>query len=104
MAAEIGKLASDHVKVVEVENAGDLGQQGPSITSFASKLAGHAAHNHDWIFGVASPSLTSAYNPSGYLDIYYLLDASGHIAYINSSPASTMEALLGEAATVGART
>jgi len=31
------------------------------------------------------------------VDIYYLLDSSGHIAYINAAPASTMSQLLAHA-------
>jgi thiol-disulfide isomerase/thioredoxin len=100
MASNIGKLAANHVRVVEVENAKDLGQEGMSMTSFASRLAGRQVHNPDWTFGVASSALTRTYNPSGYLDIYYLLTPSGRIAFVNSSPAATMGQLLGEASRV----
>jgi thiol-disulfide isomerase/thioredoxin len=101
MASQIGDFAAHGVRVVELEMAGDLGQSGPSIGYFGQQLAGAAYTNSDWTWGVASSGLTSTYNPHGYLDVYYLLDASGHIAYVNGSPGSTMGQLLGEVARVG---
>lgn len=67
------------------------------MTSFGPEFAAAAYRSADWTFGVASQALTRAYNPQGYLDIYYLLDASGHITYVNSSPGSTMSQLLARA-------
>lgn len=97
MARNVATLASDGVRVVEVENYADLGQSGPSITTFAKTLAPSALSNPDWIFGEASPSLTRTYNPKAYLDIYYLISASGKITYVNSSPGATMPQLLSAA-------
>ena len=94
MRAQIPTLAARHVRVVELELSGDLGQPGPSMTQFAADLAGRLSHDPDWMFGTASPALTQTYDPNGYLDIYYLLTPSGRIAYINSSPAATMTPLL----------
>ncbi len=94
MRAQIPKLAAHHVQVVELELAGALGQAGPPMTEFASQLAGGMVHDPAWTFGTASPTLTRTYDPNGYLDIYYLLTPSGRVAYINSSPAATMGALL----------
>ncbi len=98
MAHHLSTLASDGVRVVEVENYADLGQSGPSMAAFGKALAGSAFLNPDWVFGEASPTLTRTYNPKAYLDIYYLLNASGKIAYVNSSPGSTMRQLLSAAA------
>jgi hypothetical protein len=100
MASSIDRFAGNHVRVVELEMADDLGQSGPSITDFGRQLAGSSYLNPDWTWGVASSSLTTTYNPSGYLDIYYLLDASGKVVYVNSSPASTMNQLLDAASTL----
>lgn len=93
MAAQIQTFAREHVRVVEVELADDLGQPGPDIDTFARQLAGPAATNPDWTFGVASSELTTTYDPASDLDIYYLLDSAGHVTYINSSPAATMTQL-----------
>jgi thiol-disulfide isomerase/thioredoxin len=103
MAQRIPTLAAHHVRVVELELAGDLGQNGPPITQFGQQLAGRLWHNPDWTFGTASSSLTQKYDPNGYLDIYYLFDAQGRVAYINSSPSATMGQLLNAAAKVGSR-
>jgi cytochrome oxidase Cu insertion factor (SCO1/SenC/PrrC family) len=100
MSAQIPTLAARHVRVVELELSGDLGQPGPAISDFARQLAGSRLHDPDWIFGTASPVLTQAYDPNGYLDVYYLLDAAGHVTYANSSPAATMSQLLSAAAKI----
>jgi thiol-disulfide isomerase/thioredoxin len=97
MARNVATLASDGVKVVEVENYADLGQSGPPMGSFAKTLAGSAFSDPDWTFGEASSTLTHTYNPDAYLDIYYLINAEGKITYVNSSPGSTMAQLLGAA-------
>ena len=97
MAQNVAALASDGVRVVEVENYADLGQSGPSIGTFGKTLAGSEFSNPDWIFGEASSSLTHTYNPKAYLDLYYLISAKGKITYVNSSPGSTMPQLLSAA-------
>jgi len=94
MAEYIDKFQRHGVRVVELELYEDLGQPGPSVAEFARQFAGPAAANQDWRFGVASAELTRRYDPEDYLDIYYLLDSQGRIAYINSSPAATIEPLL----------
>lgn len=94
VSTQIPTLATRHVRVVELELAGDLGQTGPSIAAFARQLAGNRYHNPDWTFGTASAALTQTYDPNGYLDIYYLLNSHGQITYVNSSPAATMNQLL----------
>jgi cytochrome oxidase Cu insertion factor (SCO1/SenC/PrrC family) len=97
MAQHIAALAADGVRVVEVENYQDLGQSGPSVSTFAKTLAGSAFTDPDWTFGEASAALTRTYNPKAYLDLYYLIDAQGKISYVNSSPGSTMPQLLAAA-------
>jgi thiol-disulfide isomerase/thioredoxin len=98
MAAQIGRLSAMHVRVVELELAGDLGQAGPTIETFGRQLAGAAYADPDWIFGVASTGLTTTYDPASDLDIYYLIDSSGRIRDVGSSPAATMSQLLSHAA------
>ncbi len=100
MAQNIHALASDGVRVVELEVANDFGQSGPDILSFGKQMAGPSFSDSDWSWGTASAKLTSTYDPQSDLDIYYLINSSGHIVYANSSPASTMAQLLQEASTM----
>ncbi len=65
------------------------------MTGFARQLAGAAYHAPDRTFGTASQALTRCYNPQGYLDVYFLLDSAGRVAYIGSASASTMSQLPG---------
>ena len=94
IAQNITRLSSHHVRVVELELAGDLGQPGPTIASFGQQFAGHEYTNRNWMWGVASSKMTQTYDPKTYLDIYYLLNSQGRIVYVNSSPGSTMASLL----------
>lgn len=100
MATQIQKFSDMHIRVVELELADDLGQPGPTITAFAHQLAGPTAANPDWTFGIASTPLTAAYDPASDLDIYYLIDSTGHVAYVDSSPAATMSELLSHASSL----
>lgn len=97
MAQNLAKLHADGVRVDEVELYRDLGQSGPSLSSFAKSLAGAAYGNPDWTFGTSSAALTRTYDPQSYLDIYYLLNAKGQITYVNGSPGATMPQLLAAA-------
>lgn len=97
MAGQAARLRAAGVQVIEVEDSADLGQPGPPMTSFARQFSGAASRGPEWTFGTASPALTRAWNPRGYLDVYFLLGSSGRVAYINSGPASTMSQLLARA-------
>ena len=97
MAGQAARLRAAGIEVVEVEDYADLGQPGPPMAGFARQFAGAAYHDPGWTFGTASPALTRAYNPQGYLDVYFLLGSSGRVTYINSAPASTMSQLLAHA-------
>ncbi len=94
MAKNLATLAAAGVKVKEIELYHDLGSTGPSMSTFAKMFAGSSFHNPDWTFGVSSLGLSKVYDPVGYLDIYYLINRTGKITYINSSPSATMPQLL----------
>lgn len=97
LAAKLGQM---HVKVVELELHGDLGHSNPSLTSFIDTYAGMGTHSPNWVFGTASAALTRAYNPKGEMDIYFLVDSTGHVRYVNSAPAKTASQILAHAATL----
>ena len=87
--------------MTELELADNLGGGGPNITSFGRQLVGKDFTNPTWLWGTASQRLTSAYDPKSYEDIYFLLDAKGHVVYINNSPASTLDGLLAHVNALG---
>ena len=90
LAQNLSALGRDGVRVAEVELYDDLGTQGPTLQSFGQQYAGAAFRSPNWTWGVASEAMSQTYDPVGYLDIYYLLDAQGMIRYINSAPVETM--------------
>ena len=100
VAQQFPQLRADKVRVVEIELFDNIGQPGPSITDFGRTYAGSRYGDPDWTFGTSSAQLTTTYNPNGYTDIYYLLDTTGRVTYINGQPASTMPDLLNHAATL----
>jgi thiol-disulfide isomerase/thioredoxin len=97
MAGQAARLRATGIEVAEVEDYADLGQPGRPMAGFTRQFAGAACHDPGWTFGTASQALTRAYNPQGYLDVYFLLGSSGRVVYINSAPASTMTQLLAHA-------
>lgn len=94
MAQHIDAFAQRHVKVVELELADNLGAGSTDISRFGRQQAGAEFTHPSWVWGTASQALTTTYDPEGYLDVYYLLDARGKMAYVNSAPDSTMSSLL----------
>lgn len=84
------------VKVIELELYKDLGYQGENITGFVSGFAPQAYLSNAVMPAYASYNMTLAYDPNGYLDIYYLISPSGRILYTNSPLASTLPGLLYE--------
>jgi hypothetical protein len=96
-AGQAARLRAAGVQVAEVEDYADLGQPGPPMTSFARQYAGAASRDPGWRFGTASAALTRTWNAQGYLDIYFLLDSAGRVAYVGAAPASTMSQLLARA-------
>ena len=81
------------VKIVELELYKDLGYAGPPIGEFVGSYAPDAYVNGTIIPGVAGYNITAAYDPNGYLDIYYLISANGTVLYINGSPSVTLPQL-----------
>lgn len=99
MTAQLAsRLAQMHVRVLELELYGDLGHSRPSLAAFVRTYAGTGSRGPDWTIGTASSALTRAYNPKGVMDLYYLVDSTGHIRYVNSGPATTETELLAHAA------
>jgi len=103
VAQHLHQLASDHVHVVVLDLYGDLGSGRSATTNlaaFGSTAAGSEYASPTWTWGLASKSLSYAYDPSGTPDEYFLIAPNGHIVYQNSVPVSTMSQLLSKASTL----
>lgn len=78
------------VTIVELELYKDLGYNGPPIAGFVNTYAPSAYSNGIIVPALAGYNMTAAYDPHGYLDIYYLISGEGKVLYISGSPASTL--------------
>ena len=88
--------ARAHILVLGLYGAFSQGSQAANeLASFGRAAAGAAFTDPIWTWGLASASLTAAYDPEGVPDEYFLLDPAGRLVYQSSVPVSTMGALLG---------
>lgn len=65
------------VSMIEVESYNNLGQGGPSLSTFASQNS--YSNQPGWVMGQGSSGGTTSYNPDGYLDVYYVINSQGSI-------------------------
>jgi hypothetical protein len=87
--------ARAHILVLGLYGAFDQGARGLSeLANFGRAAAGPAFSNPSWTWGLASASLSLAYDPEGVPDDYFLLNRAGQVVYHNTVPVSTMTALL----------
>jgi hypothetical protein len=103
VAAHIDQLTGHGLRVLTLGLYGDFaaGTKGvDELLSFGRSAAGFARESithQGWEWGMASKSLSLAYDPSGIPDEYVLIGPGGHIRYRNSVPDSTMPQLLAQA-------
>jgi hypothetical protein len=108
------KLRADGIQVLTLGLWGDFppGSQGLfslaqfgrlALDGYAGLKAGTSIQRPGWVWGMASKSLSLAYDPSGTPDVYALIGPAGHIRYRNSVPASTIPSLLKAASELHAR-
>ncbi|MGC8622610.1 MAG: redoxin domain-containing protein [Candidatus Micrarchaeia archaeon] len=88
-----GFFKSRGIKIIELELYNDLGYKGPNIGDFASSYAPSAYGSGTIIPAFASYNMSAAYDPSGYLDIYYLISSNGTVIYENNTLALTLNGL-----------
>ncbi len=69
--------------LVQVESYNNLGQTGPDLSTFASSY-GYSGQS-GWVLGQSSQDATTAYNPSGYLDYYYVISSQGVVLGKNAN-------------------
>ncbi len=65
------------VVLLQVESYNNLGQAGPDLNTFASSY-GYSGQS-GWVLSQGPQGATTTYNPSGYLDYYYVISSQGII-------------------------
>jgi hypothetical protein len=97
VAHHLPAFAHAHTRVLVLGVYGAFGQGTPAarhLAGFGRSAAGPAFTDAGWTWGLASPQLTTAYDPGGVPDEYFLLNGAGRTVYHGSVPVSTMGALL----------
>jgi hypothetical protein len=97
VAHHLPAFAHAHTRVLVLGVYGAFGQGKPAgrqLAGFGRSAAGPAFADAGWTWGVASAQLTTAYDPGGVPDEYFLLNGAGRTVYHGSVPVSTMGALL----------
>lgn len=105
VARHLSAFAHANTRVLVLGISGAFGQGASArsqLVSFGRGAAGSAFAKPQWTWGVASAELTTAYDPGGVPDEYFLLDAAGRVVYQGSVPVSTMGALLAHLKVVAA--
>ncbi len=106
VAAHFDKLTHYGLRVLTLGLYGDFapGEKGVGeLLSFGRAAAGADIERPGWEWGLASKSLSLAYDPTGIPALYVLIGATGVIRYRNSVPVSTMRNLLAAAKRLGSR-
>ena len=91
LGKNIAFFNSRNVSILEIEAYRDFGYAGPTINQFVNTYAGQSSRYITQ--GYSGYNLTKAYDPKGYLDIYYLISPSGKILYVNGEPSATLNQL-----------
>ena len=105
VASHLDQLTGAGFRVLTLGLYGDFssGKTGVAqLLSFGrSATFGASIERPGWEWGMASKSLSLAYDPSGIPDLYVLIGPTGRIRYHNSVPDSTMGELLAAAKRLG---
>ena len=94
LRSEAAQLEMARLHVIVLRNYQNGGYPGPHIRAFVKRFAPALLSEPNWTFGQASLALGQAYNGRHYPDIYYLIDATGHIHAVDSAPGATMNRIL----------
>lgn len=90
----INKVVETGLQVIVLRNYENGCYPGLGIQPFADKVVRNFSLPDNWTMGEASESLNQAYNPQHYADIYFLIDAEGHIRDISGAPSATMDRII----------
>jgi thiol-disulfide isomerase/thioredoxin len=92
LARHIAEIERAHAAVVELELYDDLGGSGPPLES-VRRGVGAAAFARDWYWGILTEDQTAVLDPTGTMDIYYVVDARGRIVAQGMAPAAHWESI-----------
>ncbi len=97
MASHLSAFAAARTRVLALGLYGAFDNGGPGLdelASFGRTYAKSAFPDPAWTWALASLHLTTAYDPEGVPDEYFLLDPAGRVAYTGATPVSTIGVLL----------
>ncbi|MGH8226155.1 MAG: TlpA family protein disulfide reductase [Gammaproteobacteria bacterium] len=81
------RMAGVTVILLQVYKNG--GYPGLPMKDFVKHFAPALLDHPGWVIGTANADFSKIYNPKHYADIYYLIDADGKVAAIDSAPGSS---------------
>ena len=97
MASYLSAFAAARTRVLALGLYGAFDNGGPGLNelaSFGRTYATSAFSDPTWTWALASLRLTTAYDPEGVPDEYFLLDPAGRVVYAGATPVSTISTLL----------
>lgn len=81
------RMAGVTVILLQVYKNG--GYPGATMHDFVKQFAPNLLNSPGWVIGTTNADFSKIYNPKHYADIYYLIDADGKVAAIDSAPGSS---------------
>lgn len=94
MNAQAEQIRASGLQLVILRTYRNEGGEGPDVAEFVTKWAPALSQANNVTIGEATSGLEAAYNPRHYPDIYYLIDAQGHIQSADTAPSVTLEKIL----------
>lgn len=101
IAEHFDTLRAAGLQIIQLELHGNLGYAGPAVEAIAKRAAGSVYPSPQWLFGTASRETSYRYDPGGFPDVYFLIDADGVLRRAGSAPAATLDDILAFAAAAG---
>ena len=98
VARHLSAFAAARVRVLVLGIYGAFGSIGrlarAQLAAFGRLATGRPFANRTWSWGLASAGLTSAFDPGGVPDEYFLVARDGRTVYRGATPVSTIRTLL----------
>ena len=94
VAGVIDQLKLAGVQIIQLQLYNNLGYPGPTAEEFARQYASSVPRSSNWLWGDASLVASFTYDPSGYPDIYFLIDENGTLRVMDFAPHVTMDKIL----------